>query len=103
MANKFAFGLIAAGLLSAVGMNVYQAVERSRPVPAVATVSQPEVIQPEPVAEVAAPSPEYANEAERVKAAASDHMAQSLLERCEQDWLPSTCVQMRAELEAATR
>ena len=55
MANKFAFGLIAAGLLSAVGVNVYQAVERSRPAPVVAAAPQPEVVAA-PV-EVAAPEP----------------------------------------------
>jgi hypothetical protein len=37
-------------------------------------------------------------DAERVKAQSLSYAAEQLLARCDRDWLPSTCAQMRAEL-----
>ncbi len=42
--------------------------------------------------------PPATTEAERVKAQALSYAAEKMLERCDRDWLPSTCAEMRAEL-----
>jgi hypothetical protein len=39
-------------------------------------------------------------EAERVRGQALSYAAEKMLERCDRDWLPSTCAKMRAELGA---
>ena len=39
-------------------------------------------------------------EAERVRGQALSYAAGKMLERCDRDWLPSTCAKMRAELGA---
>ncbi len=42
--------------------------------------------------------PPATTEVERVKAQALSYAAEKMLERCDRDWLPSTCAEMRAEL-----
>jgi hypothetical protein len=58
-------------------------------------------VESAPIEPVPAQQPaETYDEAERVKALALSHAAEKMLERCDRDWLPSTCAKMRAELGA---
>jgi hypothetical protein len=106
--NRFtAFG-IALGLTAGVTAFVSGAQHPSNtlpPTPAVApdwrtkvSYSEPVSVESVPVTQQPAAPAETYDEAERVKALALSHAADKMLERCDRDWLPSTCAKMRAEL-----
>ncbi len=42
----------------------------------------------------------FSNDAEKVKAQSLSYASEKMLERCDRDWLPSTCAKLRAELAA---
>lgn len=114
MTAKSPLRLIAASALAGlfIGGGLLLTEDKSSSAPKVVVTPQPTVAPPAPTPKVEVPAPtpkvevpapvvQHTDDAERVKTTIRDRMAESMIERCEQDWLPSTCVKLRAELEAA--